>query len=138
MAIIDKLKKAVKVNEDDSEKVVSDALKKKEDKNISEKSIKSSEKKNVLYHSFISEPYITEKTSMISQENKYVFKVPGNINKIDIKRAVESIFDVTVVKVAVINTQRKKVRLGASFGRRPGFKKAIVKLKEGDKIDIGI
>jgi len=72
------------------------------------------------------------------KENKYVFKVPNNINKIDVKRAVEDVFNVSVVKVAIANTASKKVRLGRHEGRKSGFKKAMITLKEGDKIDIGI
>ncbi len=134
MALIDKIKKAVKKEESETEvqeSVLADDV-------VSKNQKETLKQEEVIYHNILREPYITEKTSMMGQENKYVFKVPKNINKIDIKKAVESIFGVSVVNVAVINTASRKVRLGRHEGRKPGFKKAIITLKEGDKIDIGI
>ncbi len=131
MAILDKIKKTVK-NQDESASV------KKEEKKGVKKSEKLAKSSDVVYYGILREPYITEKTAMMGQENKYAFKVRRDANKIDIKNAVENIFGVTVVSVSVINTPSKNVRLGRYEGRKPGFKKAIVKLKEGDKIDIGV
>jgi large subunit ribosomal protein L23 len=134
MALIDKIKKAVKKEESETE--IQEGV-------LNEGAVEKNQKKTlkqegVIYHDILREPYITEKTSMMGQDNKYVFKVPKNINKIDVKRAVEDVFGVSVVNIAVINTASRKVRLGRHEGRKPGFKKAIITLKEGDKIDIGI
>jgi len=136
MAIIDKIKKAVKKEEAETEvqKAVSD-VKKSEKK---EKIPKTKKQGAVIYHNILKEPYITEKTSMMGQENKYVFKVLKSANKIDVKKAIENVFNVSVISVAMANTASRKVRLGRHEGRKPGFKKAMITLKEGDKIDIGI
>ena len=134
MAIIDKIKKVVAKEEKDAKAEVNVSKKDTAERKTRE----DSKQKGVVYHNIIKEPYITEKTSMMGQENKYVFKVSKNVNKIDIKKAVENIFEVSVVNVAVVNTASRKVRLGRHEGRKPGFKKAIITLKEGDKIDIGI
>jgi len=89
-------------------------------------------------YGILKDPYITEKSSMLGVYNQYVFKVVKEANKIDVKNAVENIFGVKVLNVAMLNMPGKKVRLGAHTGRRKGFKKAVVTLKQGDKIDIGI
>jgi large subunit ribosomal protein L23 len=81
---------------------------------------------------------LTEKASLLSEKlNKYVFRVSPKANKIEIKRAVEQIFNKKVVAVNTANYEGKKKReRRADFGRKPHWKKAIVTLKEGDKIDL--
>ena len=81
-------------------------------------------------------PRLSEKQMGLHEsENKVIFKVHKNANKIEIKKAVEKIFDVTVERVTTMNCKGKKKRLGRYEGKRPDWKKAIVKLKEGSKID---
>lgn len=81
-------------------------------------------------------PRLTEK-SVIQKEvsNQVTFKVSKDANKIEIKRAIENVFKVTVLNVNTINNRGKKKRMGRFTGRRPDWKKAIVTLKEGDKIE---
>ncbi len=80
-------------------------------------------------------PLITEKSSKISlNNNSYTFKVSVNANKIEIKQAIEKVFNVNVMKVNTINQRGKVKRLGRYTGRRKDWKKAIVKLRAGDKI----
>ena len=81
---------------------------------------------------------LTEKASLLSEkQNKYVFRVAPGANKIQIKEAVEKLFNKTVVAVNTANYAGKKKReRRADFGRKPHWKKAIVTLKEGDKIDL--
>jgi large subunit ribosomal protein L23 len=81
---------------------------------------------------------LTEKASLLSeQKNQYVFRVNPSANKIQIKDAVEKLFKKTVVAVNTANYAGKKKReRRADFGRKPNWKKAIVTLKEGDKIDL--
>ncbi len=81
---------------------------------------------------------LTEKASLLSEkQNKYVFRVSPKANKIEIKRAVEQLFNKKVVSVNTANYAGKKKReRRADFGRKPHWKKAIVTLKEGDKIDL--
>jgi len=78
----------------------------------------------------------TEKSSGLLALNKYLFRVTKDANKIEIKRAVEDIYRVTVTKVNVINVRGKKKRLRYHEGRKADWKKALVTLKTGDKIDI--
>ena len=89
------------------------------------------------YHAVIKSPVITEKsTAKLAEANQAVFWVDPNANKIEIKEAVEKIFN---VKVLSVNTQKvpgKIKRMGKFAGRRPTRKKAYVSLKEGDKIEI--
>lgn len=81
-------------------------------------------------------PVITEKSySSKALSNQYVFKVARQATKVEIKQAVERIFEVEVAKVQVINIPSKERRRGAHVGRRPGYRKAVVKLAEGQSID---
>jgi large subunit ribosomal protein L23 len=89
-------------------------------------------------HDHIETVLLTEKATMLSEKlNKYVFRVRPSANKIQIKRAIEVIFKKKVVDVNTANYDGKKKReRRADFGRRPHWKKAIVTLKEGEKLDI--
>lgn len=80
-------------------------------------------------------PIITEKTSTMMQENKYTFKVAISANKIEIRQAVESIFNVKVLDVHTIRVLGKMKRMGKTAGKRSDYKKAIVKLAEGQTIE---
>lgn len=81
-------------------------------------------------------PLLTEKGAAIQEkENKILLEVAKSSNKIEIKRAIEKIFSVKVDKVSTINYQGKKKRLGKYVGRRSNWKKAVVKLREGEKVD---
>jgi large subunit ribosomal protein L23 len=80
---------------------------------------------------------ITEKSSLLKDTaNQYVFVVQRDANKIEIKKAVEKLFKVKVVSVHISNMEGKKRKVGRSSGKRPDWKKAIVKLNPKDKITI--
>jgi large subunit ribosomal protein L23 len=81
----------------------------------------------------IIKPIITERTSLLMEEDKYTFQVAVNANKIQIKNAVEEIFDVKVAKVRTMRMQGKMKRMGVHIGRRPSWKKAIVSLTPDSK-----
>lgn len=82
-------------------------------------------------------PLITERTTDLQAENKYVFIVDKKANKFQIKEAIEDIYKVSVEKVNVINVPKKKKRYRFNIeGYKSGYKKAIVRLKEGEKIAI--
>jgi large subunit ribosomal protein L23 len=81
-------------------------------------------------------PLITEKGSILQKQGKYLFKVAGNATKTQVKQAVEKSFDVTVVKVNVITVPGKMRRLGRGIFKTPPWKKALVTLKAGDKIEL--
>lgn len=81
-------------------------------------------------------PHITEKATDLMEKNQYIFKVYKDTNKQEIKKAVESVYGVDVISVQVINIPRKRKRLGKSSGWRKGGKKAIVRIKKGQEIEI--
>jgi large subunit ribosomal protein L23 len=87
------------------------------------------------YHSIIRYPSITEKnTTMRETQNKYVFEVERTAKKPDIKEAVEKLFAVTVLSVNTILVKGKKKRMGRNVGYRSDWKKAIVRIQEGQTI----
>lgn len=79
-------------------------------------------------------PLITEKSTALLSQNKYAFEVDRRANKREIKEAVEKIFKVKVDKVAVINMPEKAKGFGRLRGKKSPWKKAIVTLKEGERI----
>ena len=81
---------------------------------------------------------LTEKSTVLTEKgNKYVFEVNPAANKLEIKAAIESLFQKKVVSVNTVNYAGKKKReRRADFGRRPHWKKAIITLKEGEKLDL--
>ena len=81
---------------------------------------------------------LTEKSTLLSEkQNKYVFRVSPRASKIQIKQAIEKLFNKKVIDVNTCNNAGKKKReRRADFGRKPHWKKAIVTLKEGEKIDL--
>jgi len=89
-------------------------------------------------HDHIQTVILTEKATLLSEKlNKYVFRVSPAANKLQIKRAIEVIFKKKVVSVNTANYAGKKKReRKADFGRRPHWKKAIVTLKAGEKLDL--
>ena len=87
-------------------------------------------------HDIIQAPLITEKGSLLVEKaNQVLFKVRPDANKIEVKRAVEALFKVKVLKVRMARCLGKVRRVGRNSGRLPEWKKAYVTLKEGDKID---
>ncbi len=88
-------------------------------------------------HRVIVRPIVTESTSLAYQDKgEYVFEVHPDANKLAIKQAIEQLFGVTVTGVWTSNQRGKTRRVGKSVGTRPNWKKAIVKLREGDTIEI--
>jgi len=87
-------------------------------------------------YQIIRRPIVTEKGSILKDENnQLVFEVNLSANKSEIKKAVEKLFKVTVLSVRTQNRLGKRKRLGRSVGRRKNWKKAIVTLKEGHRVD---
>ena len=92
--------------------------------------------KNIHLYDTIISPVVTEKSTNLSEQNKIVFKVSNKLNKIIIKKNIEKIFKVNVIKVNIINKQsRKKITRGKKV-KIQGYKKAIVTLKKGQSIDL--
>lgn len=84
----------------------------------------------------VKQAWITEKAGDLSGLRKYIFIIDKKANKSEAKKAIESIYGVKAETVNIINTKGKAKRLGRSLGRTSAYKKAIVTLKEGQKIDI--
>ena len=86
----------------------------------------------------ILEPVVSEKSYALLDANAYTFKVHKDSNKVQIRQAIEEIFDVRVLKVTTANRKgkRKRNRRTFTYGTRPDSKRAIVTLVEGDRIDL--
>jgi large subunit ribosomal protein L23 len=88
------------------------------------------------YYDIIKAPIITEQsTKLIESQNKYTFKVDRKANKVEIKKAIETIFNVKVIAVNTVNVLPKFKRMGKYEGYKSAYKKAVVLLAEGNKID---
>ena len=88
-----------------------------------------------LYDKIIS-PLVTEKSTNLSEQNKIVFKVPDRANKDNLKKNIEKIFKVNVIKVNIINKQNRSKLTRGQKVKISGFKKAIITLKKGQSIDL--
>ena len=88
-----------------------------------------------LYDSILN-PLVTEKSTNLSEMNKVVFKVNSSANKRSVKKNIEKIFKVNVVKVNIINKQRRIKTVKGKKVKVQGYKKAIVTLKKGQNIDL--
>jgi large subunit ribosomal protein L23 len=87
-------------------------------------------------YKILHEPHISEKATYLSDQNKYVFKIFETANKIQVKNAVENLYGVRAKDVRIINEKSKSRKLRNISGRKPGYKKAIITLEKGHKIEI--
>ncbi|MEJ7569651.1 MAG: 50S ribosomal protein L23 [Gaiellaceae bacterium] len=81
-------------------------------------------------------PVVSEKSYSLISDRKYTFKVHKDAHKTQVRQAVEELFEVKVQAVNIVKVQAKPKRRGISVGKRPGWKKAIVQLREGHTIEI--
>ena len=94
--------------------------------------------KKELY-SVIKSPYLTEKvSSLMGEGNQYAFKVTSNATKVQINKSVEGFFSVNVEKVNIVKVKGKNKRSRYRIKKRPDWKKAYVRLAEGESIEVGI
>ena len=143
MALLDFLKKKEEAEKakpvKKTEKVSATKKEEKTEKKV-EKSVPVKTKaktKNVKFsYQVIKQPHISEKASFLSEKDQYIFEVLPKYNKNEIKNAVEGIYNVDVLSVNLVKIPAKKRRLGRTEGFRKAYKKAIVKIKEGQKIEI--
>jgi large subunit ribosomal protein L23 len=96
----------------------------------------ASRSKSKFSYNIIREPHISEKASTLTELNQYTFKVTPGTNKSEIKKAVEGTYGVKVLSVNIIKIPNKKRRVGRTKGFKKGYTKAVLKLKQGDKIEI--
>jgi large subunit ribosomal protein L23 len=139
MGLFNKKKDDKDIEKSTKSRVVSDTKK-------VEKEVKKTDKKTEkvlqqdvdgsLAYKFILRPWITEKTHDLMASNKYVFKLRQKVTKNQAKNAVEKLYGVEVKKVNIINIPQKKRRFGRVMGKKSGIRKAIVTLKEGNKIEV--
>jgi large subunit ribosomal protein L23 len=88
------------------------------------------------HYQIVRRPLVTEKSSAQKESaNQITFEVHRDANKVEIRKAVENLFKVKVLKVHTANFEGKKKRLGKFMGKRSDWKKAVVTLKPGDKIE---
>lgn len=85
---------------------------------------------------YIIKPRVTEKAMISTDKNKYIFNVTKNANKDNLRQEVKMTYKVTPIKINIVNTSARDVVRRGKPGRISGFKKAILTLKKGDKIDI--
>lgn len=81
-------------------------------------------------------PHITEKATSLVAGNQYVFRVLSHANKVEIKKAIEGLYGVDVRAVKIIHIPSKKRRIGRTMGKKAGYKKAVIKIAEGQKIEV--
>lgn len=86
--------------------------------------------------SIVRRPIVTEKATLLLENNQYTFEVSPQATKPEIKAAIESLFDVKVTGVSTHRPPRKKRRIGRFVGYRPHYKRAIVTLQDGDSINL--
>ena len=91
----------------------------------------------IHYLDTIISPNVTEKSTSLSEYNKVVFKVEKNANKKSIKKNIEKIFKVNVVKINTVNIREKIKMVRNKKAYKSGYKKAIITLKKGQSIDLG-
>lgn len=92
--------------------------------------------KKELAYKILKTPHITEKATELAKKNQYVFKVYPRANKTEIKKAIEQLYGVQVLAVKIIHVPPKERRVRRIKGWRKGYKKAIVKIRKGQKIEI--
>ncbi len=150
MSILDKIrkkddKKDIKQDKQDKKEIKEEKKVKKETKETkksksSGKAVKakkvSREKMPVHYFELIKKPHISEKALRFNSENKYVFVISQLANKSEVKKAVASLYGVVVKSVNIIKVPSKPKKFKGMPGIKSGYKKAIVTLAKGNKIDV--
>ena len=88
-----------------------------------------------MYDKILS-PFVTEKSTNLSDQNKIIFKVSSKANKVNLKKNIEKIFKVNVTKINIINKQNRTKLIRGRKVKVSGYKKAIITLKKGQNIDL--
>ncbi len=123
----------VKVDKEEAKK---EKAVKKEKKEKPKSALSKPKKEYKEAYRILISPHISEKGTILSERGEYLFKVSNDANKIEIKKAVEGLYGVNVKSVNIINIPRRRRRMGRIIGWKKGYKKAIVKLEEGQKIEL--
>jgi large subunit ribosomal protein L23 len=131
MAIFNFLKKSPKTKKTETKKTVA---KKTVEPDVVKKTLPR--KKEGMAFKLLKEPHISEKATNLSENGKYIFRIYKNANKSEIKKAISNFYGVIVKDVNIINIKTKIKLLRGKKGEKPGYKKAIVSLEKGHKIEI--
>ena len=137
-------KKKEKAEEKVAKKPAQVKVEKEENKKIKKQKNKSNSKDSKKikadfpekYDSIILKPYITEKTAVLAHDNQYVFVVNKRAGQVEIRNAIKAMYGVTPIRVNIQNYYGKTVRFGRVRGKRNTWKKAIVTLPKGSRIDV--
>jgi len=146
MALLDFLKNKKDAGKSKSKKTEKKVLKvsavkgeqpaKEKTEAISVKAAPARTKNSKFSYDAIKQPHISEKASYLAEKDQYIFEILPNYNKQEVRKAVEGIYNVDVLSVNIIKIPAKKRRLGRTEGFRKAYKKAVVTIKEGQKIEI--
>ena len=131
----EKAKPAGKTGKVSAEKKPEKVKKQEETKPVAQTASKARKSSGFSYEA-IKEPHISEKATYLAEKDQYTFVVSPNYNKNEIKKSVEGIYGVDVLSVNMIKIPPKKRRLGKTEGFKKAYIKAIVKIKNGQKIEI--
>lgn len=137
MALLDLFKKKPKKPKEETKSLKVSEVKAPEEKKVAERStpVRKAGVQDLAWR-VLKRPHVTEKATALVEENQYTFDIWPRANKVEVKRAVESVYGVDVVSIKIIQGRRKLRRRGRIEGWKRGDKKAIVKLREGQKIEI--
>ena len=137
MALLDFLKRKKQIEKaKPAEKTPSKPAEKKAEKVLDVKKTESKNKPVEISGEVIKGSHISEKATNLAEKNKYTFKITKNANKPQIKKSIESAYKVNVLSVNIIKIPEKKRRIGRTEGFKKGYSKAIVTIKEGQKIEV--
>jgi large subunit ribosomal protein L23 len=134
MSLFGKIKSIIKKPAKKAKKDKIEIVKKTEIKKPTSKPV--SKKRNIEINKILKEPHVSEKSTQLSDDNKYTFNVYPWANKIQIKDAVKNLYGVEIKEVNIINIKAKKRSLQGREGKKHGYKKAIVTLEKGHKIEL--
>jgi large subunit ribosomal protein L23 len=126
-------KETEKKNIEKQDVVPEQGLKKEEKKTAKPK---KNVKPNSLAWKVLVEPHVTEKATFLAEKNEYAFIVSKNANKTEVRKAIEDIYEVKVEGVRMISIPGKTRRIGKNKGFKSGYKKAIIKIKKGQEIEV--
>lgn len=139
MGILEKITKkkpAEKASKPTAKKVAKKASATKKETKPAEKAKAAKLGTSVRAYKVLIRPLVTEKSTELASQGKYVFEVARATNKIEVARAVKELYGADVEQVNMINTRGKVVAFGRNLGKRKDYKKAIVTLKKGQTIQV--
>ena len=136
MTLLNFFKKKPKPEKPKPEKPKPEKVKPKKAKPEKVKEKKPAQKVSDLANKVLKFTHISEKATYLADKNQYVFRIFPRANKTEVKKVIEQIYGVNVVSVNIVSVCRKRRRLGKTLGWRKAYKKAIIKVKKTQKIEV--